>query len=76
MVKQWNCVVEQWNSGTVWNNVVEHWNSVEHCGTVRWNSVEQWSSVAKCGGTRADKGSAVKRARPSKKVSCSGLRSN
>ena len=62
--------------------MVEHWNSVEHCGTVLWNStVEQcgtvlWNSVAKCGGTRADKGWAVKRARPSKKVSCSGLGSN
>ena len=32
--------------------------------------------MAKCGGTRADKGWAVKRARPSKKVSCGGLGSN
>ena len=38
--------------------------------------MEQRNSVAKCGGTRADKGWAVKRARPSKKVSWSGLGSN
>ena len=76
-------MVEQWNSGTVeqcgtmWWNIGTVWNIVEqYCGTVRWNSVEQRSSVAKCGGTRADKGSAVKRAHPSKKVSCSGLGSN
>ena len=57
--------MEVW-SREQWNSTVKLWNS----------TVEQRNSVAKCGGTRADKGWAVKRARPSKKVSCSGLGSN
>ena len=57
--------MEVW-SREQWNSTVKLWNS----------TVEQWNSVAKCGGTRADEGWAVKRARPSKKVSWSGLGSN